>query len=148
MLITKWYRGMICSFAVLHFLPCISSFMAVFAASDAGALYGFVTMFTLAILWWLSYDRLQKSLKGGLALSFVLVSFDWLLVCAYLIHAVLFVNKSSIDVVDPPSSPMAAIIGITGGLFWSIPLSIMMAMGILEILRVRCENRNPSPITE
>ncbi len=142
MLISKWYRTMILVFTALHIMPCMGSFTAIFATGDIGAFYTFIILATVTYLFWLSYDRMKKSLKGGLGLSFVLVSADWLLVCLYLVNVVLFVNKSSIDVVDPPSSPMAALLGIATGLFWLIVLSIMMAMGILEIMRARCDKRS------
>ncbi|MHB1461380.1 MAG: hypothetical protein ACYC1M_08890 [Armatimonadota bacterium] len=138
---------MILVFTALHIMPCMGSFTAIFATGDIGAFYTFIILTTVTYLFWLSYDRMQKSLKGGLGLSFVLVSVDWLLVCLYLVNVVLFVNKSSINVIDPPSSPLAALLGIVTGLFWSIVLSIMMAMGILEIIRARSEKRSPAPGT-
>ncbi len=145
MLISKWYITMILVFTVLHVMPCTGSFTAIFATGDIGAFYVFIVMAAVSFLWWLSYDRMRKSLKGGLGLSFALLSIDWLLVCLYLVNVVLFVNKSSIDVADPPSSPMAALLGIAMGLFWSVVVSIGMGMGILEIIHARSQKRNPSP---
>ncbi|MHB1462802.1 MAG: hypothetical protein ACYC1M_16045 [Armatimonadota bacterium] len=91
----------------------------------------------IAVIWWLLYYRLAAQAKGIFTISFVLVVLSWIYIAGSLILTVGFVNQNGMDVADPPSSPMAVIIGLVFGEVFIIPFTVALVLGVMEIIRFR-----------
>ncbi len=141
MLAESGYRICFLIVCVMSTWQIFGSGMAALMSGEPDAIYAFLIMLIVSCLLWVVYVALVRKIKGAFTGSYLFINFIWWSVIAYFTNAFSFIYRSGIDVVDPPSSPMAALIGLVMGAGMLCLAAIPMILGGMVIVRAMNERR-------